>query len=415
MDWSERFIYATNEEIKAGKTTDVYFTRTKKILEAYGLDDTIVHMEVTVSKLPRDYVWGVFAGLREVLKLLKGRKVTVRSFPEGEIFKPRDFRGYKIPLMTLEGPYGEFLELETPLLGFLASASGIASKAARVKRAAGDKIVLSFGARRQHPALAPFVEFYAYIGGADGVSAIEGAEALGIKPTGTMPHSLMIIFRAKKNDHTLAWKAFDDVVEKDVKRIALVDTFFDEAEEALMAAKLLGDKLWGVRLDTPGSRRGNFAEIIREVRWKLDVNGFKHVKIVVSGGINEYTIPELIKAGAEAFGVGASIAAAPPIDFALDITAVKIDEKWVPLSKRGKLAGRKQVYRCKNCLADLVLPIGEPVSRCPVCGGEINPMLETYMERGEIVKEPEPTEEVKKRVLSRIFSMSAEEFLGFKA
>lgn len=414
MKWRQRFIYAADEEIKAGKTTDVYFVRTKKILKAYGLEDTIVHMEVTVSNLPREYVWGVFAGLRDVLKLLEGKSVTVRSFPEGEVFKPRDYWGYKIPLMTLEGPYGDFVEFETPLLGFLASASGIASKAARVKRAAGDKIVLSFGARRQHPALAPFVEFYAYIGGADGVSAIGGAEALGIKPTGTMPHSLMIVFRARKNDHTLAWKAFDEVVEEDVKRIALVDTFYDEAEEALMAAKLLGDRLWGVRLDTPGSRRGNFADIIREVRWKLDVNGFRNVRIVVSGGVNEYTIPELIRAGAEAFGVGAAIATAQPIDFALDITAVKVDGRWIPLSKRGKLAGRKQVYRCEKCRVDVVRPLGENAPRCPVCGGEMKPMLETYMEGGRVVKEPEPPEAVKGRVLSRIFSMSAEEFLGFK-
>ena len=415
MSWSERFIFANDNEIKAGKTTDVYFTRTKRILEAYGLDNTMVHMEVTVSRLPKEYVWGVFAGLREVLKLLKGKNVTVRALPEGELFKPRDYRGYKIPVMTLEGPYGEFLEYETPLLGFLASASGIASKAARVKRAAGEKIVLSFGARRQHPALAPFVEYYAYIGGADGVSAVEGAEALGIKPTGTMPHSLMIIFRARRGDHTLAWKAFDEVVEKDVKRIALVDTFYDEAEEAIMAARLLGDKLWGVRLDTPGSRRGNFAEIIREVRWKLDVNGFRHVKIVVSGGLNEYVIPELIRAGAEAFGVGASIATAPPIDFALDITSVNIDGRWVPLSKRGKLAGRKQVYRCDKCMVDVVVPIDEKPPRCPSCGGEMRPLLATYMEKGSVVREPEPPQRVREKVVSKIFSMKPEDFLGFKA
>ncbi|HDJ97015.1 MAG TPA: nicotinate phosphoribosyltransferase, partial [Thermofilum sp.] len=267
---TKRFLYATFDELKNAETTDVYFIRTKKILKEKGLYDTRVYMEVTVSSFPDNYKWAVYAGLREVVKLFEGLEgVNLYSIPEGTVLKSRDYYGYRIPVMVVEGPYGVFVEYETPLLGFLASASGIATKAARVKKAAGDSIVLSFGARRQHPALAPFVEYYAYIGGADGVSAVKGAELLGIEATGTMPHSLLIIFRAVKGDHTQAWLAFDEVVDPKVKRIALVDTFLDETEEALRAAKLLGERLWGVRLDTPSSRRGDFAEIIREVKWKL--------------------------------------------------------------------------------------------------------------------------------------------------
>jgi nicotinate phosphoribosyltransferase len=400
--WDERFIYATFDEVRSGLTTDVYFSRTRKVLEKYGLLDTVVHMEVTTSKLPNDYEWGVYAGLREVLKLLEGRKLTVRSLPEGTIFHAKDFYGYKVPVLTVEGPYGEFLELETPLLGFLASASGIATKAARVKKAAGEKLVLSFGARRQHPALAPFIEYYAYVGGADAVSAILGAEALGIRATGTMPHSLLIIFRGVYGDHTLAWKAYDEVIEKDVNRVALVDTFYDETEEALMAAKLLGPKLWGVRLDTPGSRRGNFEEIIREVRWKLDINGYNHVKIVVSGGIDEENIPALARAGADAFGVGAAISTAQPVDFAMDITAMKIKGEWRPIAKRGKLSGRKQVYRCDECLADVVAPSDAQAPRCPKCGKPMRPLLETYIEDGKPVKKVEDPHSVRKYVLEQL-------------
>lgn len=400
--WEKRFIYATFDEIKAGLTTDIYFVRTRRILEKYGLLDAEVHMEVTASRLPEDYRWGVFAGLREVLKLLEGKRVTVRALPEGTLFKAQDYYGYKIPVLTVEGPYGEFVELETPLLGFLASASGIATKAARVKKAAGDKLVLSFGARRQHPALAPFVEFYAYIGGADAVSAVLGAEALGIKPTGTMPHSLLIIFRAFKGDHSLGWKAFDEVIEKDVARVALADTFFDETEEVVLAAKTLGEKLWGVRLDTPGSRRGNFEDIIREVRWRLDTLGYKHVKIVVSGGIDEYRIPSLARAGADAFGVGAAISTAPPIDFAMDITAVKREDRWVPISKRGKLPGKKQVYRCDKCMVDVVVLEGSEPPVCPKCGAQMKPLLETFIEDGRPTKRVESPQEVRARVLEQL-------------
>ncbi len=401
-DWDERFIFATFDEILAGLTTDVYFTRTRRILQKYGLIDAIVHMEVTASKLPDGYKWAVFAGLREVLKLLRGKRVTVRSLPEGEVFTSSDFYGNRVPVMTIEGPYGEFLELETPILGFLASASGIATKAARVKKAAGDKIVLSFGARRQHPALAPFIEYYAYIGGADGVSAVLGAQALGIRATGTMPHSLMVLFKVFKGDHTLAWRAFDETVEEDVPRIVLADTFLDEVEESLLAAEVLGSRLWGVRLDTPGSRRGSLEEIVREVKWKLRAKGFRDVKVVVSGGIDEYKIPSLIKAGADAFGVGAAISTAPPIDFAMDITAVYKDGEWMPIAKRGKLSGRKQVYRCSKCLVDVVTLLEEAPPKCPVCGGDMEPLLETYIESGELLRKPPEPKEVRRKVLGML-------------
>ncbi|KXA96770.1 nicotinate phosphoribosyltransferase, partial [candidate division MSBL1 archaeon SCGC-AAA259I09] len=74
------------------------------------------------------------------------------------------------------------------------------------------------------------------------------------------------------------------------------------------------DKLDGVRLDTPSSRRGDFAKLVREVRWELDIRGFEHVDIVVSGGLDEYSIPPLIDAGAESFGVGTSVTNAPVMD-----------------------------------------------------------------------------------------------------
>ena len=409
---AKRFLYATFDELKNAETTDVYFIRTKKILKEKGLHDTCVYMEVTVSSFPDNYKWAIYAGLREVVKLFEGLEgVNLYSIPEGTVLKSRDYYGYRIPVMVVEGPYGVFVEYETPLLGFLASASGIATKAARVKKAAGESIVLSFGARRQHPAIAPFVEYYAYIGGADGVSAVKGAELLGIEATGTMPHSLLIIFRAVKGDHTQAWLAFDEVVDPKVKRIALVDTFLDETEEALRAAELLGERLWGVRLDTPGSRRGDFAEIIREVKWKLKAAGYSNVKIVVSGGINEYTIPKLKRAGAEAFGVGSAIASAPLIDYAMDITAVKVDGKWVPIAKRGKLSGRKMLYRCEECLVDIVKLESEELPKCPTCGGEMKPLLEKYLENGKVVKEPEPPKEVKNRVKSQVEKIPMEDFV----
>ena len=396
------FIYALPEDIREGRTTDVYFERTLKVLRAEGLDGVEVYAEVTASGIPRGYRWAIYAGLREVLKLLEGRRVNVYSLPEATLFKPLDANGVKVPVMAIEGPYGEFAVFETALLGFLSTASGIATKAARVKKAARGRPVLSFGARRTHPAIAPFMDYYAYVGGCDGVSCVKGAEFLGIKPSGTMPHSLMIIFRAARGDHTQAWIAFDKHLEPGIPRIALVDTFWDEAEEAVRAAQLLDGRLWGVRLDTPGSRRGSMAAIVREVKWKLKAAGHGNVRIVVSGGLDEHTIPELVEAGAEAFGVGSAIANAPIIDYAMDITAVKVDGRWIPIAKRGKYSGRKQVYRCWNCLVDVVTLEGAEPPKCPSCGGEMEAILRIVMRSGKLLAKPEPPQELRRRVLEQL-------------
>jgi len=396
------FIYALPDDVRSGKTTDVYFERTLKVLKKEGLDRVEVHAEVTASAFPSGYSWAVYAGLREVLKLLEGKGVDVYSLPEGTLIRQNDARGFRIPVMAIEGPYGEFALYETALLGFLAAASGVATKAARVKKAAGDKIVLSFGARRTHPAIAPFVDYYAYVGGCDGVSCVKGAELLGIPPSGTMPHSLMVIFRAVRGDHTLAWLAFDKHVEPEVPRVVLADTFWDEVEESIAAAKLLGGKLWGVRLDTPGSRRGDMASIVREVKWKLEAAGFRGVRVVVSGGLDEYSIPKLAEAGADMFGVGSAIANAPFIDYAMDIVSVKVGGEWIPIAKRGKLGGRKQVYRCWECLIDIVALADEPQPACPRCGKLMQPLLTKVIEKGTIKIDIEPPQKLREKVFSQL-------------
>ena len=98
------------------------------------------------------------------------------------------------PVFTVSGPYGAFCEMETAMLGLVCQASGIATAASRVKRAAGDRQVLSFGARRMHPAISTLIDRNAFVGGADGVSVVRSAEYLGEAPQGTMPHALVLVF-----------------------------------------------------------------------------------------------------------------------------------------------------------------------------------------------------------------------------
>ncbi|HID18093.1 TPA: nicotinate phosphoribosyltransferase [Candidatus Bathyarchaeota archaeon] len=389
-----RLHIASEKEILRGKTTDVYFERTRKILKAKRLKGKQALAEVTASDFPDGWKWAVLCGVEEAARLFEGHPVNVYSLPEGTLFHACDHRGVRTLVMTVEGAYYEYCVLETPLLGFLCQASGIATKAARIRKLAGESLLVSFGIRRMHPAIAPMIDRAAYIGGFDAVSCLAGAELIGERPTGTMPHALIILL----GDVASAMKAFDNVVEPEAPRIALVDTFLDEKVEALKAAEALGKKLFGVRLDTPASRRGDFTEIIREVRWELNLRGYSHVKIFVSGGIEEGKIPGLLEAGVEGFGVGTSLSNAPTIDFALDL--VEVEGK--PVAKRGKLAGRKNLWRCGKCMVDLVLPAREPRQPCPSCGGKMRSMLKPLILNGKLAGSLPKPSEIRRYLLSQL-------------
>lgn len=395
---TDSFYVASEEDIKSGRTTDIYFVRTKRVLEAKDRKKVRVVVEVTAGRIPDDRPWGVLCGIEEVARLFEGVPVNVFSMEEGSIFRPRDFKGVRMPVLIIEGYYYDFCEFETALLGFICQETGVATRTAFVKKAAGEKMVIAFGARRGHPALSPVLDRAAYIGGSDGVSTLKGAEIIGEEPMGTMPHALILIF----GDQAEAWKAFDETMSPEVPRVVLVDTFFDEKIESIRAAETLGKKLQYVRLDTPSSRRGDFPTIIREVRWELNIRGHEHVGIFVSGGLDEEAVRVLDEAGADGFGVGTYITSAPPVDFALDI--VEVEGKLT--SKRGKLSGRKQVWRCFNCMIDLVKPlIGTPPD-CPKCNGEMKEMLKPLIQEGKIVGElPEPRV-IRGRVLDQVSKLT---------
>lgn len=388
-----RFHIATEDDIRLGQTSDIYYLRTKRIIEDKRMDKKVV-AEVTVGKLPENWRWGVFCGLEEVVALYEGVPVDLYALPEGTLFPAKDLRGFRIPQMAIDGYYGSFVSIETATVGLLCQASGVATAAARVKKAARGKEVFAFGIRRMHPAIAPMLDRAAYIGGFDGVSGVLGAKLIGIPPSGTMPHPLILIF----GDQASAWKAFDEVVEPSVPRIALVDTLYDEKFESILAAETLGDRLTGVRLDTPGSRRGDFLEIVREVRWELDIRGYKQVKIYVSGGLDEKIVGKLAEGPVDGFGVGTSVSNAPTIDFSMDI--VEVDGK--PLSKRGKFSGRKQAWRCERCFTWEVAPFNSNPPKCPRCGIESSPMLKKYIEKGKVVGELKPPKLIREYVLEQL-------------
>lgn len=384
------FWISKEEEIKRADTTDVYFDYTIKTL-AYKKKNPRVVMEVYARKLPFDGNWAVLNGVHDVAKLLEGLPINVKSMREGEVFLVNPNSVVYEPVLQIEGNYLDFARYENSILGFLSASSGISSKAARVRIAADDKMLFSFGTRRTHPVLAPCIERAAYIGGFDRASNVLGSKLIGQKPVGTMPHSLIQCFGEQKE----AWKAFDEAMSDDVPRIILVDTFYDEKAETIMALDLFKDKLYGVRLDTVGSRRGNFRKIIEEVRWELDARGAKNVKIFVSGGLDEKSVGDLADI-VDGFGVGTSVSNAPGIDFSQKIVEIVSEGKPIYIAKRGDISGKKQVYRNWEKLEDVVtLARNKPLEG-------YQPLLNDLIINGKIVGEIENESEIRKRVLSDI-------------
>src|SRR5262249_41052839 len=123
---------------------------------------------------------------------------------------------------------------------------------------------------------------------------------------------------------------------------------------------------------------------LEEVRWELDYRGFGHVKLIASGGIDEYQMPRLNPL-VDAYGVGTAIANAPVLNFALDIMEIE----GRPMAKRGKRSGSKLVYRCRTCWRTVVVPAHQPRTRCE-CGGEYESLLKPLVANGRCGRDLPP-------------------------
>jgi len=380
-----RFYIANENEIREGRVTDVYFERAMAALRHEGVNRRVV-AEMRTRTLPNDWPWAVLCGVEEVARLLEGLDVQVWAMPEGSIFYPGE------PVLTIEGPYSAFGVLETAFLGMLCQATGVATKAARCRIAAGERTLLSFGARRMHPAIAPMIERACYIGGCDGVSTLLAADLIGIPPTGTMPHALILIL----GDTLRAAWAFDASAPPDIKRIVLIDTFQDEKFETLRVAQAMKDKLFGVRFDTPTSRRGSLLHLLEEVRWELDIRGLTGVKLFASGGLDEYRILELNQA-CDGYGVGTSLSNAPTVNFAFDI--VEIDGE--PIAKRGKRSGGKWVAECPLCGRREVIYWQREPGQC-VCGAQRRILNQRLISKGQIVAPLPDASTIREKVVTAL-------------
>jgi nicotinate phosphoribosyltransferase len=247
-------------------------------------------------------------------------------------------------VLRIMAPYQSYGLYETALCGILAHCSGWATAARECVAVARGIPIISFGARHVHPSVAGVMDYAAVVGGCVGCSSIIGARLAGVAPAGTMPHALVIVM----GDTVRATVAFDKYMPPEVPRISLVDTFKDEAEESLRVAEALGEKLGSIRLDTPDERGRVTADLVKEVRARLDLAGFNQVKIFVSGGLDPERITYFFDNGApvDGFGVGSYISGARPIDFTADLHEIA----GKPIAKRGRIPGITPNPRLKRVM-----------------------------------------------------------------
>jgi nicotinate phosphoribosyltransferase len=303
------------EKMREGYYTDVYFNYARETLLRDGRHPRVV-MQVFQKQA------AVLGGMDEAIAILKlcshdWDALTVHALYDGDEIEPWE------TVMTIEGDYTLFAHLETTYLGVLARRTLISTNTRHVVEAARGKPILFFPARHDHHRVQTGDGYAAHIAGAIGVSTEAQASWWGGRGIGTVPHALIAAYG---RNTVLAASKFAEWAEDndpDINIVVLVDFDNDSVRTSLEVARALGDKLWGVRLDTSRTLvdralwdgmgdfdpRGVNERLVRKVRDALDENGFERVKIVVSGGFDAERIREFEAKGVpvDSYGVGSSL------------------------------------------------------------------------------------------------------------
>jgi len=320
--------------------------RQRGFLVAAGLAQALDYLE-TLRFTPAEIEWlattGRFAA--ELLERLAALRFTgdVDAMPEGTVFFADE------PILRVTAPLPEAQLVETRLINLLNFESMIASKAARCRLAAGDRVLADFGLRRAHGAEAGLLAARAnYLGGFDSTATVEAGRRFGIPITGTMAHS----FIQAHDDESAAFRDFARIHPHGL--ILLIDTY-DTLRAAHEVVALCRDGLpvKAVRLDS-----GDLGALAREVRAILDAGGCRSVHVIASSSLDEHEIERLLAGGApiDGFGVGTRLdvsADAPYLDCVYKIQEYAGRPRRKRSSGKTTWPGRKQVFRA--CGADGVL------------------------------------------------------------
>ena len=359
------------EKIRAGYKSDIYFARTKLILERDNR-----HERVTMQVFQK-HPDAVVVGTDQTLAILHVGTGHYRDRTQADALFDRylssERRLYsawsRLPALdwsAYEPVAREVFEISL-YLGALADGTRVATNTRDVVAAANGKPVIMFGARHQVHEAQAGSGYAAYVGGATAVSTDEQGEWWGSTGLGTVPHALIAVYGG---DTTVATLKFDEYInrapdavghltakgtpEGHVNVTSLVDFNNDVVNTSLGVAHALGARLWGVRVDTSeslvdrailreleekegaanGELRGVTPRLVELLREALDRNGYRHVRIVVSGGFDAEKIRrfEELRVPVDVYGVGSALVHGAGFDHTADIVRVQ----GRPLAKTGR-------------------------------------------------------------------------------
>ena len=299
---------------------------------------------------------------------------SIWGYPEGEIYFPGS------PVLILEGSFAECVILETLFLSILNHDAAIASAAARMITAAGDRPCIEMGSRRTHEVAAVASARAAYIAGFSATSNLQAGDTYGIPTTGTSAHSFTLLHDSERD-------AFAAQIEALGKGTTLLVDTFDIPEAVRTGVELAGTDLGGIRLDS-----GDLVSLARTARIQLDELGATKTRIIVTSDLDEYAIAALASAPVDGYGVGTALvtgSGSPTCGFVYKLVARAGDDgEMMPVAKKSKdkisVGGRKYVLRQKNrggkAQAELI-GIGEP----PAGDGDDRSILVPFVTKGQRV------------------------------
>ena len=315
-----------DRSIIVGETSEVYLHRTLNILRNEGLNPFVTYeIESTDS--------GIVCGINQIIDLLDHvlpeADREVWALQEGSEISENEV------IIRIKSRFASFGLYETSMLGTLTSCSSWATAAHKCVTAASGIPVVSFASRAVHPSVAGQVDYSAYVGGCSAVSSLIGGKMTQTTPSGTMPHSLVLIM----GETVRAALAFDRHMEKNVPRVVLIDTFKDEAEEAIQVGRAMKDTIRGIRIETPIERGGITPNLVDEISKKLEGEQIQGCDIYVSGDMTPEDIKEFVekKSKVAGFAIDNYIARGSKINFRADIKEIEGKD----IARRGRIPGAK--------------------------------------------------------------------------
>jgi nicotinate phosphoribosyltransferase len=428
--------------------TDKYQLTMSQVYFLKGYKETKAVFDYFFRKLPFKGGYAIFAGLEDFLQALDNLQFdekdlgflrelgyhpdfirylekfrfngNVYSSVEGDLVFPVR------PVIQIEANIIEAQIIETLLLNILNFQTLIATKASRMRQAAGNRYLIDFGLRRAQGPGGYYASRAAFIGGFDSTSNVRAGRDYNIPVSGTMAHS----FIESYDDELSAFTHFADIQPNDcVLVVDTYDTLKSGLPNAVIVAKRMEEKglrLNGIRLDS-----GDLAYLSKECRRRLNEAGLHYVKIAVSNQLDEYIIKSLVgqQAPIDVFGVGTSLVTGQP-DGALDGVYKLAWANGKPRIKLSENVGKitlphkKQVFRCTDSAgnfigADMVTMAEEdnmdimhhpmyPLKSLSLAKYDKEPLLSKVVGNGSRLNNPKTVSEIAKYSRSRLEKLPEE-------